>query len=273
MPSTSSSDPPFGRRGASEPAADVERIRSALVAAAAAIGALSRERLAIDRKAGGDPVTEADRAADAALRGALVAPGEGWLSEETEDDPARLACRRVWVVDPIDGTRQFVDGVPEWCISVALVEDGRAVAGGTCNPATGETFLGHVATGASLGGIPIRVTARERVEGAVVLASRSETRRGEWERFRDAPFRVRSVGSVAYKLSLVAAGRADATWSLVPKHEWDVAAGVALVRAAGGAVLALGGGELVFNQAVPRVPGLLAAPSLLAAALRPIVGV
>ena len=250
---------------------DLDRIRAALDAAAAALRALSPLRVAVEYKAGGDPVTDADRAVDSLLRSVLLGPGEGWLSEETEDDPRRLACRRVWIVDPLDGTRQFLEGIPEWCVSVALVEDGEAVAGGTCNPATGQTFLGHLAAGAWLNGRPVRVSDRAAVAGARVLASRSESKRGEWLRFRDAPFEVRATGSVAYKLSLVAAGLADATWSFVPKHEWDVAAGVALVRSAGGTVRPLGG-VLAFNRPVPRVPGLLAAPPSLAESFAVLLG-
>jgi len=254
------------RSPASEPA-DLGRIREALVLAGEVLRRIPRDQLALEHKTGGEPVTRADRAVDAALRGTLLRPGEGWLSEETEDDPVRLGCARVWVVDPIDGTRQLVDGIPEWCVSVALVVDGEPIAGGTLNPLAGETFLGHRDSGAFLNDVPVRVAARTALAGAEILASRSEAGRGEWERFRAAPFRVRAVGSVAYKLSLVAAGRADATFSLVPKHEWDVAAGVALVRSAGGSVRFVGGAVHGFNGPSARVPGMIAGPAPLAAAI------
>lgn len=207
----------------------------------------------------GDPVTEADHAADRVLREILPRDGEGWLSEETADNADRLSCRRVWVVDPIDGTREFVEGIPEWCISIGLVEDGAPVAGGIFNPATDELVLGSVETGVMYNGEPVRVQDRVSLEGATVLASRSETRRGEWERFADAPFAVKPCGSVAYKLGLVAAGRADATWTLVPKSEWDVAAGAALVRSAGGVVTLADGMERPFNQPDPLLPNFVAA--------------
>lgn len=246
---------------------DLARIGAALEAVVAGLRYLTPDRVTVERKRDGDPVTEADRVADAILRRALLEPGEGWLSEETTDEPSRLRCRRVWVVDPIDGTRQFLAGVPEWCASVALVEDGVPVAGGTCNPATGETILGGIGHGVRRNGQPVRVSERATIDGALVLASRSEVRRGLWDRDPRAPFEVRAMGSVAYKLSLVAAGLADATWSYVPKHEWDVAAGVALVRAGGGTVTLLGPGPLVFNRPEPRLPGLLAASAPLAASL------
>lgn len=247
---------------------DLRRVREGLELAR---GILNRFRgAALDPrvKAGGDPVTAADLAVNEALRQRLPRDGEGWLSEETADDPGRLGRERVWVVDPLDGTREFVAGIPEWCVSIALVESGRAVAGGICNPATGETVCGSVADGVFLNDRPCRPRATNTLEGAEVLASRSEVERGEWERFRDAPFRVRPVGSVAYKLGLVAAGLADATWTLVPKHEWDVAAGTALVQAAGGEVWTPDGAAPVFNRSRPRLGGLLAAPAGLAGPIR-----
>jgi myo-inositol-1(or 4)-monophosphatase len=129
-----------------------------------------------------------------------------------------------------------------------------------CNPATGETIVGGRGLGVRLDGRRVGVRATCRLEGAEVLASRSEIRRGEWRRYRDAPFRFRPMGSVAWKLALVAAGRADATWTLCPKHEWDVAAGVALVRAGGGDVRLPDGGIPTFNRVHTLLPGLVAGP-------------
>ena len=240
--------------------ADLRRIGDALVRARAIFEEYQPGAVEHRRKAGGDPVTEADLRVNQVLHECLPAPGDGWLSEETADDPTRLACRRVWVVDPLDGTREFVDGLPEWCVSIALVEEGRAVAGGICNPATDQTVLGSLETGVTLNGLPVRTRTIASLDGAEVLASRSEVRRGEWRHDEPPPFRVRPMGSVAYKLSLVAAGLTDATWTLVPKHEWDVAAGAALVLAAGGAVFTPEGGEPSFNRSEPRLTGLVAAP-------------
>jgi myo-inositol-1(or 4)-monophosphatase len=172
-------------------------------------------------------------------------------------------------VDPLDGTKEFVEGIPEWCVSIGFVEDGRAVAGGIANPATGEYVLGAAGHGVTYNGRPVRVSDRRDVQGAVVLASRSEVSRGDWDRYRGAPFTVKPMGSVAYKMALVAAGVADATWTLAPKHEWDVAAGVALVLAAGGRAHTLDGSPLVFNQPRPWLSGLAAYPDGLAEALAP----
>jgi myo-inositol-1(or 4)-monophosphatase len=238
---------------------DLQRIARALTQARAILRRFTPGSVEFRSKAGGDPVTEADRLVDECLRRNLQEEGEGWLSEETADDKSRLGCRRAWIVDPLDGTKEFVAGIPEWCVSVGLVEDGRPVAGGVCNPILDQVFLGSSSAGVTLNGKAVSATPRRELSGALVLASRSETKRGEWERFRGAPFTVQAMGSVAYKLALVAAGLADATWTLVPKHEWDVAAGVALVEAAGGFVRTLDGAIPIFNQENPRLRGLLAA--------------
>src|SRR5271163_2566476 len=234
------------------------RIEDALVEAARSISPFLVGKAMVEFKSGRNPVTEADRTANRILREALLQDGEGWLSEESVDDLSRLAKERVWMVDPIDGTSEFISGIPEWCISVAYVENGRAVAGGICNPATNETFLGSLGDGVKLNGSSTAISQRQSLEGAVVLASRSEVARGDWGRFRDAPFVTRPMGSVAYKLAQVAAGMADATWTGSPKHEWDIAAGVALVEAAGGHARNLNGSELRFNNPSPLLPGLLA---------------
>ena len=203
-------------------------------------------------------VTEADRSLNRALKEFLLRDQEGWLSEEDTDDFERLKKHRVWVVDPLDGTREFVAGIPEWSISVAMIEGGSAIAGGVCNPSTGEMFLGSKETGLTYNGKPAHASKRDRLEGANVLASRSEVERGEWTRFQRAPFVVSPMGSVAYKLARVAAGLEDATWTLSPKNEWDVAAGVALVEAAGGHVQFLPNARLTFNNKTTLLPGLFA---------------
>lgn len=243
---------------------DLRRIEAALQEAERVLAPFTPGAIAVERKAGGDPVTEADRRVDEVLHRILPSPGEGWLSEETVDDHARLECSRVWVVDPLDGTREFVEGLPEWSISIGLVEDGQPVAGGILNPATGQLVLGALEGGVTLNGEPVSVADRSQLEGAVVMASRSEVRRGEWERFVNQGFEVRPCGSVAYKLAMVAAGLIDATWTLVPKNEWDVVAGVALVRAAGGQIEALHEPDRQFNRPNPKLRGLLAYPPRLA---------
>ena len=236
---------------------DLERIDQALDAAIAALEPFTSGAIEATMKSGDDPVTAADLAVNAVLLDLLPQPGEGWLFEETADSSDRLGRDRVWVVDPIDGTREFVQGIPEWSVSIGLIEHGQPVAGGVCNPATGERIIGSVETGVQhTGHRP--TTAATSLSDAVVLASRSEVHRGEWERFADQPFTIVPMGSVAYKLALVAAGRADATWTLVPKHEPDVAAGVALVTATGGWISLPGGSAPTWNTPDPLIDGLVA---------------
>jgi myo-inositol-1(or 4)-monophosphatase len=236
----------------------LQRIHAALEAAREVLNRFTPGAIETEYKTGHDPVTEADRAVDAVLRKNLLRDGEGWLSEESVDDFSRLDKQRVWVVDPLDGTREFVQGIPEFCVSIAMVENGIPVAGGICNPATDELILGSRETGVTYNGKPAQPSQRRDLHGALVLASRSEVKRGEWKQFESAEFNIRPMGSVAYKLGLVAAGRADLTFTLVPKNEWDVAAGAALVEGAGGWVLKLDNSPLRCNQRNPLISGLLA---------------
>jgi myo-inositol-1(or 4)-monophosphatase len=251
---------------------DIARIHAGLEAAGEILARFGAGGVPAAAKSGGDPVTEADLAIDAALKQSLLAEGEGWLSEETADDDRRLRCDRVWVVDPLDGTREFVDGIPEWCVSIGLVEDGVPVAGGILAPAPGHLIVGAAGHGVELNGESVATSATHRIEGALVLASRSEVKRGEWDRFFRTPVSIRNMGSVAYKLGLVAAGLADVTWTLVPKHEWDVAGGAALVLAGGGQILFPDGSRPRFNQPNPKLTGFLATNGHLMAAVQELTG-
>ncbi|APB34698.1 Inositol-phosphate phosphatase [Gloeomargarita lithophora Alchichica-D10] len=247
-------------------------LESALRQAGAAVCQVVETGLKTTYKTGDDPLTEADLAANRVLQAALLGafPTDGWLSEETQDQPQRLGQQRVWVVDPIDGTRELVQGIPEYALSVALVVDGQPCLGGVYNPAQEELFLGQIGAGVTCNGLPV---GAGHPLGAmpVVLASRSEVRRGTWQRF-EGQMTIRVVGSIAYKLAQVAAGRADATFSLSPKHEWDVAGGVALVLAAGGVVITAAGQALEFNQMPPLLPSILATTPAAEAIMRQIIG-
>ena len=242
----------------------LSRIEQALLAATEALKAFTPGKIESTLKDGGDPVTEADVLLDKVLKDILLKDGEGWLSEETTDDKSRLGKKCVWIVDPLDGTREFIRGIPEWCISVAYIVNGRPEAAGICSPTADQTFLGTRNTGVTLNGKPVKVTAKQGLAGATVLASNSEVNRGEWKRFETEPFEIIPMGSVAYKMARVAAGLDDATFTLVPKNEWDVAAGWLLVEAAGGQVLDKNAKLRQFNQQNPLLPGLLAAnPAIL----------
>jgi myo-inositol-1(or 4)-monophosphatase len=251
----------------------LERIEAALEAARTVFARFTPGEIETEYKIGHDPVTEADRAVDAVLRQNLLRDGEGWLSEESVDDISRLSKKRVWVVDPLDGTREFVAGIPEFCVSIGFVENGRPVAGGICNPATNETIVGAIDCGVLYNGKPAQPSQRTALEGSVILASRSEVKRGEWQQFQSGNYRIRPMGSVAYKLGLVAAGKADITFTLTPKNEWDVAAGAALVESAGGFVATLDNTPLCCNRRDPLLSGLMASgPFLRDSLLRALEG-
>lgn len=237
-------------------------VRDIVIEAGRLIERIRREGFVTKSKADDSPVTRADRQADAVLKRKLLTLAPiAWLSEETADKPDRLRADRLWVVDPLDGTKEFVKGKPEYTVAVALVEEGEAVLGVVHNPATGDTFSAARGAGAFRNGRPIRVR-----EGDRLLASRSETARGEFEPF-ERDWRIEAIGSIEYKLALVAAGEAALTFSRGPKHEWDVCAGAIIVTEAGGVASDLFGEPLRFNQSFPKVRGILAgAPGAYAAA-------
>ena len=236
----------------------LKRIEAALQAAAGVFSRFTPGAIDAEFKAGHDPVTEADRAIDVVLRQNLLRDCEGWLSEESVDDLTRLDKECVWVVDPLDGTREFVKGIPEFCTSIGYVKNGVPVAGGIFNPATNETFLGAVDWGVVYNGQTAHASQRKSLQGASALASRSEIKRGEWKKFEQGPLQIVAMGSVAYKLARVSAGLADVTFTLTPKNEWDVAAGTALVLSGGGFVTTLENAPLRANNQNPLLSGLIA---------------
>ena len=222
----------------------------------------------VDQKGPDNPVTRADLEANAQIRALIAAafPADGWLSEETADSAERLARRRVWVVDPLDGTKEFIQRIPEFCICIALVEDARPVVGVEYNPAADRLYVAVRGQGTTVNGAPARVSGTATLADAVVLASRSEDKRGEWDAFK-GEVDVRLTGSVAYKLAELATGAGDATFTLTPKNEWDICAGTLLVEEAGGRVTDLAGAPLVFNRPTTLRPGMIASNGTLHAGL------
>jgi len=213
----------------------------------------------VQEKSHDNPVTEADLRANESIHAAILGafPDDGWLSEETRDSHERLARRRVWIIDPLDGTKEFTQHIPEFCVCIALVDDGAPVVGVSYNPVTDELFAAARGLGLRLNGVPARCTDTADVSAARMLASRSEDKRGEWDPYKPL-MRVELTGSVALKLALIAAGRADGTFSLTPKHEWDVCAGAALILEGGGRMTDCHGQPLRFNSAKPLLPGIIA---------------
>ena len=208
-----------------------------------------------------NPVTTADHAADARLKDMLTGsyPDYGWLSEETVDSKERLNKDRVWVVDPLDGTKEFIEGVPHFVVSVALVENGEPILGVLYNPVTTETFTAVKGQGAMLDGEKIKCSKKEKSDEMVIFNSRSETRSGLWDPFQDTFKELKAIGSVAYKLGLTAAGRADIFASLRPKNEWDICAGNCIINEAGGKLVDLYGNARQYNSPDTLItPGLIA---------------
>jgi len=258
-----------GNEGAREAMAPVQADHALLIAAVKSAGATALSYFHRDtpvyRKRDGSEVTDADLAVDRELRAALVGarPDYGWLSEESVDDPARLTARRVWIVDPIDGTRAFVLDREQWVISAALVEADRPVAAAIYNPVRDELFTALQGHGARLGGSTIHTSGRDDLHGAHILTPANIARRAGWQG-PDAPVVETSfVYSIAYRLALVSAGHADGLISLGQKSEWDVAAGTLIVQEAGGRVTTTTGDDYIFNKPEPVCEGALAAPAAL----------
>ncbi|MBI4488962.1 MAG: 3'(2'),5'-bisphosphate nucleotidase CysQ [Deltaproteobacteria bacterium] len=222
----------------------------------------------IEEKGKGNPVTTADLEANLKIQEIIRGryPEDGWLSEEDKDNLKRLEASRVWVVDPIDGTKEFIEGVPQFAVSVGLVVGGRPVLGVVYNPAQEMFFCAIKGGGAKLNGQPIHVAQREAVQGASLLVSRSEPRK-RFKAFMEI-CRVETVGSIAFRLAKVGGGEGDGTLTFRSIHEWDICAGVLIVEEAGGMVVDGEGRGLVFNQQDAFYRGIVASNAALAQTLQ-----
>ena len=240
-----------------------------LLGLARAAGEIARRHhgtaLEITEKPGGaGPVTIADIEIDRMLRERLLAarPGYGWLSEETEDDPARLAHERVFIVDPIDGTRSFMRGEDTFCHALAVAVAGEIVAAAAYFPIRGEMFWAERGGGAFRDGERLAVSARTEIEGASALAGRAQVVNSSWP--GGPPPVVREFrNSLVYRHCLVASGRYDLSFTLRPAWEWDVAAGALIAAEAGATVSTAAGGDWRYNAADPRMPGVVVGPAAL----------
>jgi myo-inositol-1(or 4)-monophosphatase len=205
------------------------------------------------------PVSEADIAVDKLLRERLngVDDSFAWLSEESADDPNRLSARHVWIVDPIDGTRAYIAGLPDWAVSVALIEDGRPIVACLYAPAMDAFFMARNKAGATRNGTPIAATKGENLKDLRIAGPRSLMERlsGVMPSFTAIP-RVRSL---ALRLAQVAQGTCDIAFAGGNSHDWDLAATDLLVHEAGGALTPFGGESVTYNRPVPRHGMLVAA--------------
>jgi myo-inositol-1(or 4)-monophosphatase len=233
---------------------------------AGALAVSAREKgLKVWSKDGGSPVTDADLAVDALLKAKLTGarPSYGWLSEETADDPSRLATKRQFVVDPIDGTAAYLKGKPWFSVSIAVVENGRPIAGVVLAPALDETYAATLGGGATLNGEPIAPSVTFELEDSAMLGDAKMFAYSGWP----TPWpvmRVESRNSIAYRLCLVASGDFDAAIALSPKNEWDLAAGDLICNEAGAVVTDHKGRGFTYNRPNPLLPSLVCANRALA---------
>jgi myo-inositol-1(or 4)-monophosphatase len=244
----------------SEPllAADRERLSAAVRDAGAVALKFFRGTFKSWTKGTGDsPVSEADIAVNDLLRERLPVEGDGWLSEESENDPARANARRVWVVDPIDGTRAYIAGREDWSISVALVEAGRPVLAAVFAPATDEMFLATAGNGATRNGAPIHVSAGAGLDGARIAGPK---RLQDWIAGRHPGLiAMPRIHSLALRLVRVAQAEIDGAIAGGNAHDWDLAAADLLVHEAGGLMTQLDGRALDYNRPEPVHSVLVAA--------------
>jgi myo-inositol-1(or 4)-monophosphatase len=205
------------------------------------------------------PVTEADIAVDRLLRARLIdeASDIGWLSEESEDDRARLAARRLWIIDPIDGTRAFVAGRADWSISAALVEDGRPVIAAVFAPAEGQLYFAIAGEGATCNGVPIATSDDAGLDGARIGGPRRHVER--LAALCPGIVAEPRVHSLALRLARVAHGRLDAAFVSANSCDWDLAAADLLVHEANGALTTLSGEAPTYNRLETNHQPLVAA--------------
>lgn len=222
-----------------------------------------------DKPDGAGPVTEADLAVNAMLERDLRAarPDYGWLSEETEDSPDRLTRDRVFVIDPIDGTRSFAEGSRTWAHSLAVAENGEVTAAVIYLPLRDLLYAAAKGQGATLNGVPVRASDPGSLSAAEILAAKPNLDPRHWLSGEVPEFHRVYRPSLAYRMALVAQGRFDAMLTLRPSWEWDIAAGDLILREAGGRCTDRQGLPLRFNNARPRLNGVVGAGPDLHAAL------
>ncbi len=214
-------------------------------------------------KGGDDPVSEADFAVDTHLKSTLLAqrPDYGWVSEETEDDPARFETTRTFVIDPIDGTRAFVAGEPTWAHSLAIVENGRPIVACVYLPVRDKLYLATKDGGATLNDAPITAATAMFDDNTTLLTPKVTLKPAFWTN-TPPTFKRHFRPSIAYRLALAAEGRFDGMLTLRPSWEWDIAAGALLVTEAGGEATDRRGNALTFNTPSRQSAGVVAAGTM-----------
>ena len=215
--------------------------------------------VSVRMKAGDSPVSEADESVDSFLRERLCSarPTYGWLSEETEDDSSRLSASRTFVVDPIDGTRGFINGDEEWCVSVAIVENGRPIVGVLVAPCLKKTLSATIGSGIFLNGVPHTRIPHNSERIIVSGFSSSSLDNHQKSRYQ----KTRFIPSLAWRFALVAFGESDGVWVKGNVHDWDIAAADLIVHESGGLVTNLSSDSLTYNESDITKRSVLASSS------------
>ena len=217
------------------------------------------KEIEIETKPDGSKVSAADYAVNDSLEKQLRAldPSSDWLSEESPENPRRIHSDRIWIIDPIDGTSSYLQGNRDWTIVAALIENGHPVLGAVYNPVRSEMFLSAKGQGAQLNGVPITTNTTSELKEAHIITSKSHFKRT----FKEAESELPSFGwrcSMAYRIALVASGQVDATLSLTPKSDWDIAASHLILEEAGGKISTPNGTPITYNNRDLRHEGVAA---------------
>lgn len=218
-----------------------------------------------DKADGAGPVTQADLAVNDAWAASLQSarPDYGWLSEESDNNATRLGCEHVFILDPIDGTRAFIDGSKDWAHSLAVARQGVVIAAVVYLPMVDMLFTAERGRGAQLNGTAINVSPQSTPDGATILATKNNFNSQHWPGGLPHGLKRTFRSSLAYRLCLVGQGKFDGMITLRPTWEWDIAAGQLIVEQAGGTVTTQRGQSPLYNNPTPRIDGVVAAPGAL----------
>ncbi len=239
---------------------ELDTIRFAFRQASERLNRITYEGLKVQVKSDGSPVTNADLEVNQIVQHTLldVFPKDAWLSEESPDESPRLHTQRVWILDPIDGTKPFIKGLPHYTISLALIDKGEPVIGVIFNPATQEYFCAIQGQQATLNGQPIHVRTTTDSSRRTFLVNHWQVNQPTLKAWRKEHHCPPLLGSIAYSIALVAAGQVDGVINTGPQNEWDIAAGLLLVQTAGGLIFDKNLKPVQCNQPNPTVSGIIA---------------
>ena len=238
---------------------EIENISKSAVLKAGLIAKEYKNKISVKYKSKNQPVTEADTAIDDFFKSFFKreTPEFGWVSEESNDDKSRFSSEFFWCVDPIDGTRSYISGKPEYTISLALIKKNRPILGCIFNPETNEFFFAKKDRGAFCNDKKIYVNKNKDITSSIYAISNSEIKKLEQFNFFKKE-NIIKIGSIAYKIALVAKGKIDVALSFTKKNDWDLAASDLILREAGGNIKKMNGEDIIYNSNVMNVSSVIA---------------